>query len=164
MKCLIVSDIHGDYPTFFQICQREDYQILIALGDSELSAKALRDVDYLVHGNAYQDLGQPAIVTSIKGLKILMVHGHLEHVQRGDDGLLKKAESTGATVLMHGHTHRARFSKTQDKYLLNPGAIVGPRGHWPASYAILDIKSHQFTVTFKTVDQQILAQEEGKFA
>ena len=163
MRVLIVSDIHGELKTFQQILKAESYDYLISLGDSELSASDLKPVDELVHGNVFMDLGQPYIIKELSGLKVVMTHGHLCHVQRGDEGLIEKGKDFQATLIMHGHTHIARFEKSGPYYLLNPGALYGPRGSWPATYVILKIEENQFTVDFKTLNQTILRSEKGAF-
>lgn len=164
MKLLIISDIHGELESFKHIIQSETYDHLISLGDSELSATELKDVDSLIHGNAYMDLGQSMKVETFQGLKVVMTHGHLVHVHRGDEGLVRLLNDHQAHLVMHGHTHVARFLEYDARYILNPGAIYGPRGSWPASYALLDIKDKKFTITFKTLKQTIIQTEQGAFS
>lgn len=164
MKCLIVSDIHGELEIFKQIIQQETYDHLISLGDSELSATELKEVDSLIHGNAYMDLGQSMKVETFQGLKVVMTHGHLVHVHKGDEGLIQLLHQHQAHLIMHGHTHVARLVKHPAGTILNPGAIYGPRGSWPASYALLDIKDKKFTITFKTLKQTIIQTEQGAFS
>lgn len=163
MKCLIVSDIHGERETFHHILKQETYDHVISLGDSELKATDLKAVGSLIHGNAHMDLGQSLKVETFQGLTVVMTHGHLVHVHQGDEGLIQSLNVHRAHLIMHGHTHVARFVKHPLGYILNPGAIYGPRGSWPASYAILDIQYHTFTVTFKTLQQTIIQTEQGVF-
>jgi uncharacterized protein len=161
MKILIVSDIHGDVEAFEHIVKNEPVDHIVSLGDSECSAQTLNSVDTIIHGNALMDFGQAVAVKTFKSLKVVMTHGHLAHVHRGDEGLIKLLKDHQAHLIMHGHTHVARFEYHPPYYLLNPGAIFGPRGSWPSSYALLTVESSTFTVTFKTLDQTIIKTEKG---
>jgi uncharacterized protein len=161
MKLLIVSDIHGEIEAFKNIIAQETYDHLISLGDSELSVADLKPVGSLIHGNAMMDLGQALKVETFAGLKVIMTHGHLSKVHQGDALLLRLLSEHDAHMIMHGHTHVARFKKHGEHYILNPGAIYGPRGSWPSSYATLEIKDKTFIVTFKTLQQHIIHTEEG---
>ncbi len=161
MKILIVSDIHGDVDAFQQIVKNEPADHIVSLGDSECSVQALKQVDTIIHGNALMDVGQAVAVRSFKALKVVMTHGHLAQVNQGDEGLIKLLQEHQAHLIMHGHTHLARFIHQPPYYFLNPGAIFGPRGSWPSSYALLTVSAATFTVTFKSLNQTILKTEKG---
>jgi putative phosphoesterase len=163
MKVLVLSDIHGDVQTFNAICDYEAADYVISLGDSELSPTELSAVDTLIHGNAYLDVGRPLEVKPLNGLKIVMTHGHLEHVQKSDERLIQLLIAHEAHLIMHGHTHVPRFMAHKNGYLFNPGAIYGPRGGHPASYGVLTISKNRFIITFKTLNHQEFKHEEGVF-
>ena len=163
MKVLVLSDVHGDVQTFNAICDYEAADYVISLGDSELAPTELSCVDSLIHGNAYLDVGRPLEVSTLNGLKIVMTHGHHEHVQKSDDRLIQLLLTHQAHLVMHGHTHVPRFIAHPNGYILNPGAIYGPRGGHPASYALLDISKNRFTVVFKTLNHHEFKREEGVF-
>ena len=152
---LVVSDTHGD-PAFVRrvLAVRPEVAALVHLGDHCDDALLLASEASLplhnVRGNGDFDCvhGCPVSdVVEIEGLRILLVHGHLQDVK---NGLRRLADSAAhrlppVDVVLFGHTHRA-FQRTVDReggspfLLLNPGSARDPRrgfGDPPASCAIL---------------------------
>lgn len=158
MKLLVLSDIHGHAARFKQIVAQEPADHIVSLGDSELSIEALKPVDLVLHGNAYQDVGVPYLVRTFGDFKVVMTHGHLHQVLNGDEGLLHLSTLHGADLCLHGHTHVARLAQTPTVTLLNPGAIAKSRSDLPESYAVLTFEQNQCHVAFKTVSGQTLSE------
>jgi len=74
------------------------------------------------------------------GKKILICHGHLQGIDFGDELALFEANETGATIILHGHTHVPRQERTENKLIVNPGSISRPRGGFDPTFAVLTIK------------------------
>lgn len=86
-----------------------------------------------VKGNNDYRSNQPyERILDIEGVKILLVHGHLEHVKFGLERLKLKAKMHQVNLCIFGHTHQRYMMVDENILFINPGAL-GDREH---SYAI----------------------------
>jgi len=89
----------------------------------------------------------------IKGYKFYLAHGSPrdplnEYIFPGtDEKLLKEfLASTGADILLLGHTHIPLFVKIKKGLVLNPGGVGQPRDYDPrASYVIFTINNRKWS-------------------
>lgn len=66
----------------------------------------------------------------VGGRTLLLTHGHSYRVKSGLDLALSAARSSGADILLFGHTHLPLCDRQGALWVLNPGTIRGPlRGH-----------------------------------
>ena len=153
MKVLILSDVHGQIETLQTILERhQDVDACLSAGDQELPQSWLdKHAIQAVYGNAYQDSGQAIIQTVFDAWRVVMVHGHQHHVHRSDHGLVQLMVQTQADMVVHGHTHVLRLTKTEKGYLLNPGAVSHSRSSFPSSYVVADFTSNLLNVGFYDV-------------
>ena len=140
MRLLVLSDSHGFTGRLGTILMKAEAEgpldAILHLGDGyhDLSefAGELPPV-YQVAGNCdlfHQDtLG----VYDFSGARIVITHGHLQHVKSGTDQLLSLALQQGAAAVLYGHTHLQKMEWKGGILLLNPGAASSGR------YAILTI-------------------------
>lgn len=97
--------------------------------------------------------GDFAIAETEKG-KILVTHGHNEHVNYGYDRLRYKALENGCMAVVFGHTHKAMIEQIEDSavsggylWLINPGSLPLPRDGSGGSYAIIRSSEERFDAT-----------------
>lgn len=149
MKILVVSDTHMFNDIFKEITERykNHTDLLIHCGDSSLRKNdlLLKDYHIVVRGN-HDNEDFPYIVYKDN---ILITHGHKEHVYEGYDNMLKKAGQHHCNICFHGHTHVASHTIIDNIHFINPGSTMMNRGSYGfGTYAIVDIKNNQITVTY----------------
>ena len=144
MKILVLSDSHSGLSFMRYAVQRTKPDAIIHLGDyfddGEALAKTFGHITiHQVGGNCDRhrsyEIRPETLCYALGGVKILMVHGHNQHVKSGLGGLLSLARSTGAQVALYGHTHMADFHIEDGILLLNPGAC----GSFSGSVGLLEI-------------------------
>jgi hypothetical protein len=156
MKILILSDSHGLTDELSEIKARHAVDYRIHCGDSELDidAKPLEGY-YKVAGNCDFDERYPnEEVLELGGVRFLVVHGHLHHVNQGLDRLSYRAEEVEADIICFGHTHVAMSIKNENQLFINPGSIKQSRGDIKEkTYAILEWDTAEsIKLTYYTLD------------
>ena len=139
-KLLVLSDSHGGRAAIERVLMKESKNVdaLIFLGDG------LRDLEaalagypklrtYSVAGNCDLFRNDTLEVVSLSNARILLTHGHLQHVREGEDDLLSLAITERAQAALYGHTHVQKAEWRSGVLLLNPGAAQNGR------YAILTV-------------------------
>ena len=169
MKILVIGDTHNRLSKVRDIWQKlNNIDLVIHTGDYYTDAKALQEelrVPFVyVKGNcdgSYSGRncdpagGDFAIVETEYG-KILVTHGHNEHVNYSYDNLLYKAAENGCIAAVFGHTHQglvnelpapfgAGGSKSDSIWLVNPGSLTQPRDGSGGSYAVIRTDEDSFT-------------------
>lgn len=83
---------------------------------------------YQVAGNC--DMGRTDVLEPIclSGARLILTHGHLQHVRQGTEGLLSLALAEKAAAVLYGHTHVQKCEWKNGILLLNPGAAMDGRG------------------------------------
>ena len=137
MKLLITSDVHGAYDRLEEIIKKhKDVDYHINAGDMCLeNHKYERFHIITVKGNNDFFSKEPyERLLDIQGIKILLTHGHKEHVKFGLDRLMIKAQYHEVDMVIFGHTHQRYLNQDSQITILNPGAL----GDYHKSYAIYD--------------------------
>ncbi len=145
MYILVISDSHGRVSEIEKaIEQNPDAKHIFFLGD------CVRDVEDLVciytdrifhiaAGNCDGFSEYPTVeLTHLYGKKILFCHGHTFSVKYGKERLYNAAESSGADLVLFGHTHIPLTEYADGRYFVNPGSI-GRGGFEGTSYAKIDL-------------------------
>lgn len=137
MKLLITSDVHGDDISLLDVINlHKDVDYHINAGDMCLDEKKLKR-HHIVSVKGNNDFGShlPYFrILDFEGIKILLTHGHLEHVKFGLDRLKHKAKVNQVEICIFGHTHE-RYMMVDDGILyINPGAL----GNYHHSYSIYE--------------------------
>ena len=143
MKLLITSDVHGNNLALEEVInQHKDVDYHINAGDMCLDPKIWENYHIIaVKGN--NDFGSdlPYIrILDLDGIRILLTHGHIEHVKFGLDRLKLKAKVNDAQIVIFGHTHERYMMVDEDILFINPGAL----GDYHQSYAIYENKQVTF--------------------
>ena len=137
MRLLITSDVHGDDEVLKNVINKhKDIDYHINAGDMCFDQKRLEKYHIIsVKGN--NDFGSdlPYMrLLDFEGIKILLAHGHLEHVKFGIERLKIKAKLHEAQICIYGHTHQRYMMVDEGILFINPGAL----GDYHRSYAIYD--------------------------
>ena len=149
MKALIISDIHGAFDTFNDIISKENYDLILFLGDicdysyspmNELLINKLNSVKKIVvgvSGNCDRNIKNKLsfnlpIVNEviINGFKLTLTHGDLYN----ENNL---PENCG-DIFLRGHSHTSNMYKKDNIIFLNPGSISKPRASSVKSYMLMD--------------------------
>lgn len=147
MKIIVLSDSHGDIEKAEKVISKNrDADLIIHLGDYFRDAQQLADkyplipMEY-IYGNSDFMIGDvPSEKLLVyEGKKIFITHGHRYSVKWDYDNICKKAEETGADVLLFGHTHVAEVIDRGNYKVINPGSISDSRDGKAESYALIRI-------------------------
>ena len=140
MRVGVVSDSHGftgRLNTVLMAMEAEQkIDALIHLGDGYYD---LRDLGadlppvYQVAGNCDHFRSDTLDIIILSCARILLTHGHNQHVKSGTDDLLAFAIQENVNAALYGHTHHPRMEWRNGILLLNPGAAMDGK------YAVLNI-------------------------
>lgn len=168
MKCLVVSDSHGDRDVLVRLLDKYRGQVdaFFHCGDSELPHDdAVFQEMFTVQGNMDFDAVIPNEVNpTIDEVTVYMTHGHLVGVNMGLDHLLANAEVHNAKLAFFGHTHQLGVERRGGVVVLNPGSITYPRGEFArigGTYAIVTTSAAGIDIQY--YDRQLQAVPELKF-
>ena len=145
MKLLIVSDSHGNSAALDELLKKyPNMDLYLHAGDLECDEQSIRPFD-CVKGNCdhYSRLPERRIIHTPIGYLLM------QHLPYMPNDIMKEYN---VKIFIHGHTHRRKFEKKDDLYIINPGAISYPRDEYDLSYAILTITSDNIDVQFFTLE------------
>ncbi|VDG19228.1 YfcE family phosphodiesterase [Lactobacillus sp.] [Lactiplantibacillus mudanjiangensis] len=161
MKCLVVSDSHGDRQILVDLLAAYQGKVdaFFHCGDSELTV----DDDVfkqmaVVQGNMDFDSQLPEeVVQTVADTMVYMTHGHLVGVNFSLDHLLANAQQHHAQLAFFGHTHQLGVERHDGILCLNPGSISYPRGEFArigGTYAIVETNDTAIDVQYYDRQQQ----------
>lgn len=164
MKCVVVSDSHGDREILESILAHNQNKVdaFFHCGDSELEANdPLFNVFNGVIGNMDFDMGFPEeLVKVVDGETVYVSHGHLTGVKTGLMTLKLRAQANDAKFAFFGHTHELGCEMTDDGILiLNPGSISLPRGQYRSlegTYAMIETDKKHVRVSYFTRQHELV--------
>ena len=140
MRVIVVSDSHGATGRLSTILtvaeQAGPIDAIIHLGDGYYDLRDL-EVDlppvYQVAGNCDLFRSDTLDFVTLSNARILLTHGHYQHVREGTDDLLSLALEEKCAAALYGHTHYQKMEWRSGILLLNPGAVNDGK------YAVLNI-------------------------
>lgn len=139
MRVGVVSDSHGftgRLNTILMAMEAEGkIDALIHLGDGYYDLRDL-GVDlpvYQAAGNCDLFCSDTLNVIDLSRARLLLTHGHYQHVKSGLEDLWALAREEGAHAALYGHTHVQKMEWRGGILLLNPGAAN------EGKYAVLNI-------------------------
>ena len=162
MKCLILSDSHGDSLSIRRILNmHSDAEVVFFLGDGLLDLEPFVNNSKIailaVRGNCDRDfvLGNMVVKKTdsinIEGHRIVFTHGDLYGVKYGLDGAIRLAEETFSDIVLFGHTHEPLekyISRDEGGiYLFNPGSVGG----YKPSYGVMNITEQGILLSHGTL-------------
>ncbi len=143
MRLLITSDVHGNDVALAEVIkEHKDVDYHINAGDMCLNPKIWKKY-FIVSVKGNNDFGSdlPYMrVLNFEGTRILLTHGHIEHVKFGLDRLKLKAKANKAQIVIFGHTHKRYMMVDEGILFINPGSL----GDYHQSYAIYENKQVKF--------------------
>lgn len=149
MTFLITSDVHGDAGRLLKVIDtHKGIHHHLNAGDMCLNPAIYETYQVItVKGNNDFGIDLPWFrLIDLEGKKILLTHGHMEHVKLGLERLKVKAKAMAAEIVIFGHTHQRYLMHEDNILFINPGAL-GDRLH---SYAIYE----DGQVTFKQMQDR----------
>ena len=141
MRVGVISDSHGSIGklcTILMVMEAEGKPVdsLIHLGDGYDDLRSLETrlpPVYQVAGNCDHFRSDTLNFVTLSNAKILLTHGHYQHIKEGTDDLLQLAMEEKCHAALYGHTHYQKMEWRSGILLLNPGAVQDGK------YAILTI-------------------------
>lgn len=158
MKIVVFADSHTDVRTMGSVVQKEKPHLVIHLGDHITDGLRLQDMypdipmEFVV-GNTDSIPGYPYEKTiEHKGKKIYMTHGDRYDVHLGLSRIFYKGESTGADIILFGHTHLAYLENKTGILMMNPGRIGRvSRNTIDATYGVIQLEDDHITCSIEKV-------------
>lgn len=142
MRIVVISDSHGDPMGVRQVLLSQSAaEAVIFCGDGIEDIESARTdfpekAFYMVRGNCDWGSNLETVGTvTLSGVKIFYTHGHMQNVKYGDNDVIDRARSSGASILLYGHTHTPITDYADGLYIMNPGSLHGSFG----TYGIVDI-------------------------
>lgn len=134
----VISDTHGNRRAFeWALGAIGEMDLLLHAGDFANDAVVMGEIYEIpvetVAGNCdFFGSGQDAKLMEIAGHRVLLIHGHRQHVKSGLDELYALAQYNEADVCIFGHTHCHEIEWRGNTVMLNPGSPSQPRGSAPS--------------------------------
>lgn len=145
MRLVVLSDTHGRPSLIDRVLRSEkDAKEVFFLGDivSDIEEVMPEFGDrnfHIVKGNCDYFCSYPVFdIKEYPHACVYYTHGHKYFVKSGTEVLCSTARSTGANVVLFGHTHIPSVEYEGGIYLINSGSLALPRELGP-SYAVIDI-------------------------
>lgn len=164
MKFLVLSDNHGNWSLVNDIITnyRPKVDYIFHCGDSEFPADdpIWEPVDAVVSGNMDFDpqYRRRDIIETPVG-SVLLVHGHLDAVNHGNQQLLTEAQEAHCTFVFHGHTHQLYAEKYGDILIANPGSLSRSRGSYAGTtYLFVNVVPEEIIVEFYDEKMNLIPQ------
>ena len=157
MQIIIMSDNHRDEDIVREVLkQNPQADRYYLLGDSEMRKHVLVNLEVIsVKGNfPFEPRLPKELILTIDDIRVLMVHGHKQHVKTGIERIKQYARDKNAQLVFFGHTHHYRIYDAGDMILVNPGSLSLPRGHYEKTYAKVTINKNHTNVEIIDVDNQ----------
>lgn len=125
MTLLLTSDVHGDTDRLRRLIEKyPNVDLHIDAGDLCLRNQTWHHRFSTVKGNNDFGSNEPLMrLIEIGKLKVMVAHGHIEHVKFGLDRLKLKAKAQNADICVFGHTHRRYLDRQEDILFINPGSL-----------------------------------------
>lgn len=146
-RILVCSDTHGHVKAISDaILELQDIDRIFHLGDytadvPQIEAYTGRSILSIRGNNDYYDWRAPLeVILEIESFRLLLVHGHEQHVYRGPKFLAHYAKEKGCDIALYGHSHAFDVDTVEGVLCINPGALSWPRGDGNKSYVILTLE------------------------
>ena len=159
MKLLVLSDTHGDIQTMEQvIAHRQDVDVIIHCGDSELDFSYFKDSPvHVVRGNCDMDTRFPKeLILPVGDETIYVAHGHKHQVKSTLMPLFYRAQEVQASIVCFGHSHVLGAEVSNGVLFVNPGSLRLPRGRIEKSYAMIEKLELKWSINFYSPDHIVI--------
>ena len=154
-KLLITSDIHTLWEKALKLLKKEQFDISINLGDSEMPEELIKKhFDHYVGGNCDYNYSVEEKTIEVEGITLALCHGHTRgiYVQDTYQEAIEFGKDMNASIVLHGHSHKLRHVKGEGIDVICPGSINRPRTDFGPSYAILTLDKGEIkNLEFKSI-------------
>lgn len=159
-KLIILSDTHGNNQIVDKILKANEYDIAIHAGDYECDPNyMIKNFDFFVKGNNDFDNQKSELFFEIEGFKFYLQHGHLLGSYSDLDNkeyMTDVINKLNVDIIIHGHTHINKIVDLgNNKFIVNPGSTLIPRGQSKASYLLVAINKKKIEFEIKEVSEII---------
>ncbi len=132
MIITVFSDLHGDSDKEMEAAfEKSDYVVFLGDGLSKIRGFEYEYPDKFIFVRGNCDLWDETPtrrILDLGGVRILLTHGHEEHVKTGLVWLLREAKEENINVVLFGHTHRAEIQEIEGVLFVNPGSASSSYG------------------------------------
>ena len=147
MKILLISDTHHNLRNARAVLDKihDKMDMVFHLGDMVEDALILKKqytklpFYFVLGNNDFGEEGQASQMVTVKGCRLLLTHGHAQHVHWNYDTISYWAEEKHGDVVVFGHTHKTVNDNGGRVMLVNPGSISIPRDGRLPTFGILEI-------------------------
>ena len=148
MKICVFADTHGDSSVMKSAIEKQKPDIVIHCGDgiddAKTMEKAYPDITFhYVRGNCDTSFfDEKELVLEIEGYTFFVTHGD-KFFDKGspEERIAAYAHNKGASIVLHGHTHRAVNFSQDDIQIFNPGCATPKKAiDNNAGYGIIEIE------------------------
>ena len=147
-RIAVFSDLHSA-PSRYIEAAFECYDYVAFLGDGLTKLRAFQyrypEQFLYVRGNCdiYDDEAPLKLILDFEGVKVLLTHGHMEHVKSGLIPLAVEAHLKNIQVVLYGHTHRPEIESVDGVLFVNPGTLASYYDR-EGTYAVLTIDKGKY--------------------
>lgn len=167
MKCLFVSDIHGNVDKLneiLKIFEKEKADRLIFLGDTsstesrndnEIIAEILNKIKNrieIIRGNCDVRSFEELLDFEIYDMDNLYINKRFVTVTHGHYYNMYNLPDNCGEIFIQGHTHVPILEKRGNRILANPGSVSRPRGVDLRCYLVID----ENAISLKTLSGSII--------
>lgn len=148
-RLLVISDNHGKTERMESILEKENFDLAIHLGDSELPEDYIEEkFDYYVEGN-HDTYKYQVVVFKVENINIAIAHGHPASIGFGfhKNAIVEFGKRNNADLVLHGHLHIASDNVIDGIRVICPGSVDYSRSG-KNSYAIITIDGDEITSEF----------------
>src|SRR5699024_754127 len=146
-----MSDTHGLTKEIDTIKDRHDCDLIIHWGVFNLKGiKKVLKVIKVVKGNVnvVEDFIREKIIDLNNVVTCFLIKGHLYDVKQSLQKLSYRADELSVNFCFFGHTHVAGTASINNTFFINPGSLKSPRNSIEKTYAILELETTNFNLTF----------------
>ena len=141
MKILLIGDTHGKLNKVRDIWPKlKNIDLIAHTGDHYSDAIALSEefhVPVCAVGGNCDSTGPKTRIIETEAGRILLTHGHLDHVNYDLSQLKYRAMEADCRAVFFGHTHCSLITEDEGIRFINPGSLTQPRDGNSGSYAIV---------------------------
>jgi len=155
-KIMIISDTHKNQVLLRKAFSQEDgITHIFHLGDNYndldtnldlIENKEVFKVPGIYHPGYRNGSIKSSKVVSINNWNFTLIHDLQE----------LKSEPSGSSIVFHGHTHQADFTKVKDIHYINPGHLKDEVDrNRMASYLVVEVDKDKLEFNFKYLDGNV---------
>jgi len=132
MIITVFSDLHGDSDREMEAAfDTSDFVIFLGDGLQRVLGFEYEHPDKFIYVRGNCDLWDDTPtkrILDLGGVRILITHGHEQHVKTGILWLFREAKEENINIVLFGHTHRPEVEEVDGVLFVNPGSASRHHG------------------------------------